>query len=147
MNKVKLYKGHLDYFRKLARQTPLEILAYLIGSVKSPMLTVVDSFEYTKAYGKQDAWNVAWTIQEYDRVAKKAEERGKRIIGFIHSHPSWDAVLSSADYEICVTEGSRLCGIVSTDKRKTRVRFWTMESSLPCKIIYAKKKAAPECSE
>ena len=78
-----------------------------------------------------------WYLEEYRTVRERAEERGKRIVGDIHSHPNWDAVMSEDDYNGCVEEGFRICGICSTQGRKTRVRFWTPSSALPCEIKYA----------
>lgn len=143
MNKVKLKKSALDYFRKLARESPLEIQAYLVGEVVSPALTLVHSLVYTLQYGVQTRNAVAWYRADYEKVRKEAEERGRRIVGSIHSHPDWDAVVSPSDYAACLAEGHRICGIVSTDGPKTRVRFWVMDCALPCEITYAKKKTAP----
>lgn len=141
VNKVRLDKGHLDYFRKLARQSPLEIQAYLIGEVVSPTLTVIDSFEYTQKYGTQTETEVAWFTSEYERVARKAEERGKRIVGDIHTHPGAECLLSEDDYKAAISIGTRVSGICSIFSGKTSVRFWVMDCALPCEIVYAKKKA------
>lgn len=140
MHKVKLRKGQLDYFRKLSRESQLEIQAYLIGEVVSPSLTIVEQFAYTDQYGLQTHDRVVWYRADYERVRKQAEERGKRVVGSIHSHPEWDAVVSPSDYKACLAEGHRICGIVSTDGPDTRVRFWVMDCALPCEIVYAKKK-------
>jgi proteasome lid subunit RPN8/RPN11 len=143
-NRVKLKKSQLDRFRKLARESSLEIQAYLVGGVVSPILTVVDSFAYTSEYGLQTCGQAAWFRRDYERVRKEAEERGRRIIGSIHSHPDMgDAVLSPGDYESCIAEGHRICGIVSSDHGHTSVRFWVMDSALPADIVYAKTKTAP----
>lgn len=146
-NKVRIKKPQLDYFRRLARETPLEIQAYLIGYVVSPTLTIVDSLAYTREYAVQTNCNVGWSQSEYNRVSQEAEKQGRRIVGSIHSHPQWDAVMSEADYIMCVADGSRICGICSTGNEKgkrTRVRFWLLDSSLPCEIIYAKSKPRKE---
>lgn len=124
----------------MARDSKVEIQAYLIGEVVSPQLAVIDSFEYTQNYGTQTKSSVAWYTSEYERVRLKAEERGRRIIGFIHSHPEWDSVMSEADFDVCIRDGFRLCGTVSTNGRKTRVRFWVTDSPIPCKWVYAKTK-------
>jgi proteasome lid subunit RPN8/RPN11 len=142
-NKVRVKKSQLDYFRRLARQSEFEIQAYLVGYVASPTLTIVDSFAYTKEYAVQTSSRVGWSYSEYNRVSQEAEKQGRRIIGSIHSHPHWDAVMSEDDYVMCVTDGSRLCGICSTGNepgKRTRVRFWLLDSPLPCEIIYAKSK-------
>lgn len=141
-NQVRIRKGQLDRFRRVARDSRLEVLAFLIGEVVSPQLTVIDSIEYAPEYGYQTRTSVSWYVRDYERVKHRAEERGKRIVGFIHSHPRWDAVMSAADYRFCQAHDYRVCGIVSTHRRKTRARFWVMDSALPCEVVYAKKKAA-----
>lgn len=141
--KVRLSKGQIDYFRKLSRKSLNEIQAFLIGEVVSPNLIVIDEFVYPKKYAVQKPNTCGWYLDEYQEVKAKAEERGRRVVGFIHSHPEWDAVLSPADYKICITDMHRVCGIVSTYSGKTRVRFWVMDSALPCEIVYAKNPRAP----
>lgn len=135
-SKVKLKKGALNHFRKLARQSPLEIHAYLVGEVKSPDLVEVESFVYPKAYNVQTTISVQWTAEEYAELKQKTEEKGLRIVGDIHSHPQWDAVMSPQDYEACLLDGLCVCGIVSVYGNKTRVRFWTPTSALPCELLY-----------
>jgi proteasome lid subunit RPN8/RPN11 len=132
---VRVSENQLRHFRSLARDTDLEIMAYLIGEVIDGDIVEIDSFEYTKKYGIQKTNAVSWYEHEYERVKQKAEKRGRRIIGYIHSHPNWDTVMSTADFDHCVQNGLRICGIVSTNSRKTIVRFWVTDSSLPCKIV------------
>jgi proteasome lid subunit RPN8/RPN11 len=136
--KVRIKKSQLNYFRSKARDTNLEIQALLIGEVVSPELTVVESFAYPKKYHTQTPNTVTWFQDEWDAVKRSAEERGKRIVGDIHSHPRWDAVLSPSDYKSHIEEGMRICGIVSTMGRKTRVRFWIAESALNCELEWQK---------
>ena len=143
-NKVKLRKNQLDYFRKLARESSLEIQAYLVGDIVNPNITVVDHFVYPPEYGLQTRYQAAWYRRDYERVRREAEERGRRIIGSIHSHPGMDdAVLSPEDYESCIAEGHRICGIVTTDGSASRVRFWVMDCALPADVSYEKGKATP----
>lgn len=134
---VRVSEAQLSYFRKLARDTDMEIMAYLIGDVVSSEVVEIDSFEYTKKYATQKTNEVSWYTAEYERVKKKAEERGRRIVGYIHSHPNWDTVMSPEDLHMCIVEGLRVCGIVSTNSstRKTFVRFWVTDSPLPCKRV------------
>lgn len=138
--RVRVNKHQLDYFRSKARETHLEIQAYLIGEVISPELTVVEAFAYTSSYATQKPNEVRWYQDEYNAVKRSAEERGKRIVGDIHSHPNWDAVMSLTDYRAHVEDGLRICGICSTMGRKTRVRFWIAESALPAEIEWQKTK-------
>lgn len=135
---VKIAKSQLDYFRSIARDSSQEVLAYLVGDVKSPEHVTVDYIAYTDRYCEQSTTSVRWCPEEYHREKQKAEERGRRIIGDIHSHPKWDAVMSPLDHSGCITAGFRVSGIVSVYERKTRVRFWTPDSALPCEVEYVK---------
>lgn len=135
-SKVRVSKNKLDYFRRKARATNLEIQAYLVGKVVSPELTVIEDFAYTKNYAAQSVNDVCWFAKEYNEVKAEAEERGLTVIGDIHSHPNWFPVLSECDYKNHLTEGQRVTGICSTMKGKTKVYFWLAETSLPCKIEY-----------
>lgn len=138
--KVRIRKGALDHFRAKARATGLEIQAYLVGEVVSPTLTVVEKIIYPKAYHTQKTYEVCWFRDEFEEVKRSAEGRGKKIVGDIHSHPSWDAVMSPADYNTQLQDGFRICGICSTSGRKTRVRFWVIESALSAEVEYAVTK-------
>lgn len=138
--KVKVKKSQLDYFRKLARDAaPLEVQACLIGEVVSPQLTVIESFAYPMQYHTQTTETVRWFRDDYEAVKRDAEERGKRIVGDLHSHPEWDAVMSPHDYKAHIEECQRVSGICSVYGRKTRVRFWLADCALPCEIVYATK--------
>jgi proteasome lid subunit RPN8/RPN11 len=122
----------------------VEVLAYLVGSVESPTVVKVDYIAYTDRYAVQTTLNVSWPATEYHEAKQKAEERGRRIIGDIHSHPRWDAVMSPMDHSGCITAGFRVSGIVSVYDRKTRVRFWTPDSALPCDVEYVKTSKSPK---
>jgi len=132
---VRVSDNQVKHFRNLARETNKEIMAYLIGEVINTELVEIDSLEYTKEYGIQSTNSVSWYEHEYERVKQKAEKRGRRIVGYIHSHPNWDAVMSPDDLNHCVVNGLRVCGIVATNGRKTCVRFWVTDSPLPCKRV------------
>lgn len=133
---VHVSKHALDYFRSKARDCPLEIHAYLIGQVEYPNKFVITSIEHARHYDLQTADNVAPAGEEWNRVNRKADEEGRRIIGDIHSHPNWEAVMSPSDYQACVMDGTEICGIVSVRGRKTQVKFWHVNSALPCRINY-----------
>lgn len=136
-SRVRIKKGALNYFRKLARNgAPKEIQAYLIGNILSIDKVEVTEFAYTKNYHTQTNNSVCWYDEEYITLKAKVEAKGLRVIGDIHSHPNYDAVMSKIDYEGAVTQGLSVCGIVSVNNRKTLVRFWTIASALPCKIEY-----------
>lgn len=136
-SRAEVSRHALNYFRKLARHAaPLEIQAYLAGKVISINEVRITDFLYTKQYYTQSTNFVSWFTKDFDILKEKIESEGKTIIGEIHSHPNWDAVMSSVDYDASVTQQFALCGICSVNNNKTRVRFWTPTSSLPCKIVY-----------
>lgn len=143
-NKVKLKKSQIDYFRRLSRNNPNEIQGFLIGEVVSPVLTVIDSIEYPPSYYISTPHKVQCYAVDIENIQRKAEERGKRVVGFIHNHPEWDAVMSPGDYDVMIHYGYRVCGIVSTQGNKTRPRFWNIDTALPCIIEYVKKKPKSE---
>lgn len=134
--RVKLDKHQLDYFRKLARNSPLEIHAYLVGQIVSPELVRVDYFAYPIEYKEQTAGSVQWYSEELDELRRSALSENRVIVGDIHSHPNWDAVMSPADYNGAITDALRVCGICSVYGNKTRVRFWVPDSALPCETVY-----------
>jgi proteasome lid subunit RPN8/RPN11 len=136
-SKVKVKKNALNYFRKLARDAfPLEIQAYLIGYVVNIDTIEVTDFIYTKEYAMQTIGTVCWYQDDLDKVRSRAIAEDKVVVGDIHTHPSWDAVMSPSDYSSCLIQGVAIAGIVSVYGNKTRVRFWTPHSALPVKIIY-----------
>ena len=141
-NIIRLKKGILKYFVKKARCNSNEIQAYLIGNVVNPNLIVIDRFEYTKEYAVSTPDSVAWFTAEYERVKKKAEDGGRRIVGFVHSHPAPNegVVMSPEDYKVCIKEMFRVCGVCSVRADKTtHVEFWVMDCALPCDIQYYEK--------
>jgi fructose-1,6-bisphosphatase len=126
--KVKISKSQLDAFRALVRGSKVEVLAYLVGSVESPTVVKVDYIAYTDRYAVQTTLNVSWPATEYHEAKQKAE----------------DAVMSPMDHSGCITAGFRVSGIVSVYDRKTRVRFWTPDSALPCDVEYVKTSKSPK---
>lgn len=135
--KVKVKKSKLDYFRRLARSSALEVEAYLVGKVISPTLVVVDRFAYTKNYKHQEIDAVQWHDNELAEISNKAQEEELAVIGSIHSHINCMPVLSETDHTACVTGQLRVIGVCSVINGKTKVYFWTADSSLACDIIYA----------
>ena len=137
-SRVRVRKGALDYFRRRTRETyPLEIHAYLLGTVNSVNELEITDFRYPVAYNVQTGNNVQWTVDEYASLKEDAARLNKQIVGDIHSHPNWDAVMSEQDYKACILDSLIVCGICSVTKdQRTRVRFWVPTSSLPCTIVY-----------
>lgn len=136
-SRVLVDKNALNYFRSIARKSsPLEVQAYLAGRVKSVDEVEITRFLYTKNYHTQTNNEVAWSLEEFDKVKAKIEATGETIIGEAHSHPDYDAVMSSVDFKSNITQQLVICGICSVVNSRTRMRFWTPTSALPCKIIY-----------
>jgi proteasome lid subunit RPN8/RPN11 len=142
MPTVHISKNALDYFRRKARSTSNEILAYLIGEIRYPNTIIVNSLEHVKQYAVQTHNNVQPSDEEFTRVKLLAEEQGRRIVGDIHSHPSSEAIMSEPDYQACLEDGLQLCGIVGVNGQKTDVKFWTINSALPCEVSYEKTTRA-----
>ena len=136
-SKVVVSKSALNYFRQKARDSNVEIHAYLIGEYVHPNKFIISSIEHAKEYEVQTKDCVQPTGEEFVRVKSLADSQRKRVIGDLHSHPQWDAVMSPQDHQACLEDGLQLCGIVSTMGRRTRVRFWQVNIALPCDIHYA----------
>ncbi len=136
-SKVRVSKAALNHFRKKAREGfPLEIQAYLLGRIISIDEIEITKFIYTKNYAIQTTGSVCWYQEDLDKVRQQSIDTDQLVVGDIHSHPNWDAVMSPADQSSAVVEGFSICGIVSVNNNRTRARFWTPSSALPCKIIY-----------
>jgi proteasome lid subunit RPN8/RPN11 len=132
---VKLHRSQLDYFRRLARNTTKEVHAFLVGTIVSPQLVRIEHFAYSQ-YEEQTPCSVTPTAADQKKIEQWTLENDMKVVGTIHSHPNWDAVLSPDDYKGHIEEAHRISGVCSTQARKTRVRFWLAESSLPCKVEY-----------
>jgi proteasome lid subunit RPN8/RPN11 len=133
---VRVSKQQLAYFRKCARESKKEILAYFLGEVISPELAVVKKFYYPKKFSAQTACGVTATEEESAKAYALAESLNMRVIGTIHSHPDWVPILSPTDYKEHIKMGDRLSAVVGVNGRKTRVYFWVVESALPLNIQY-----------
>jgi len=133
---VVISKAALNHFRSKARKSSKEIMVYMIGSVDGSGV-IVDKLVYPKRYAHQTKTTVSWRLDEYRQAEREAAQANRILIGFLHSHPDdWDCVMSPADYAVCLSEGSIVCGIVSVYGRTSRVRFWDMKSPLPCVITH-----------
>jgi proteasome lid subunit RPN8/RPN11 len=136
-SKVKVKRGALNHFRKKARDVfPLELHAYLLGNVISVNTIEITDFCYPESYYIQTGNNVQWSAEEYAALKEKAAANNKVIIGDIHSHPNYEPIMSPQDYKAAILDSLSVCAICSVYGRKTRVKFWTPQSSLPCDIIY-----------
>ena len=131
---VHVHKAQLDYFRHLARNSPKEILAYLMGTMTESMCRV--SYFAYPALNRQSSETVRACEKSSKEIIERAEEKGLVLLGDVHSHPQWWPVKSKADHKAQLTECSRLCGVCAVMDRKTKVYFWVAESSLPATLLY-----------
>jgi proteasome lid subunit RPN8/RPN11 len=130
--KVQVHKPQLNYFRRRARNSKKEVLAFLLGTVTSPTLTKIEKFYYPELLVQTGAAVQAYT----DGARATAAKLNLKIVGSIHSHSDWVPILSPTDYKAHITDGDRVSGIVGTNGRHTRVYFWTVDSALPLEIEY-----------
>jgi len=138
VHKIRLKKADLAYFRRLALDSEKEIEAYLLGSEPSTNSFKVDEFLYPKEYAIQKTNCAQWSDDDVDEANKRAKQLNKKIIGSIHSHPSYHPIMSPTDYKEHKKVGHRVLGICGTNPkdRKTVPYFWIADSALPCKIVY-----------
>ena len=135
--KIKCKRSDLSYFRRLALDNSKEIEAYLIGTESENVATIIE-FIYPKNYKTQTPNVAEWSQEDVDYADKRAKELNKKIIGSIHTHINFPPVMSPTDYKESKKCGYNILGICGTTpkERKTVVYFWTLDSGLPCRIVY-----------
>jgi proteasome lid subunit RPN8/RPN11 len=133
---VRINRHQLAYFRKRARDSKKECLAYFLGEVVSPELVIVKRLYYPKTFSLQTTCGVTASEEESAAAYALAESSNMRVVGTIHSHPDWVPILSPTDYKEHIKMGDRLSAVVGVNGSKTRVYFWVAESALPLKIEY-----------
>jgi proteasome lid subunit RPN8/RPN11 len=135
--KVKIKRGAEAHFRKLARNSAKEVIAYLIGEVVSPSLVRVDHWKYPTAFKVQTKGEVQVTQPAENDIKAWADSKKLMIVGTIHSHPQWEAVLSYDDHKGHIEQCHRVSGVCAVRRnRRTRILYWVAESSLPCEVVY-----------
>lgn len=138
-SKIRISRHQLEYFKRIARrENPKEILAYLVGEVVSPTLTVVNKLKYTKEYAQQTTAAVQWFDEELEIISQEAEEEGLTIVGDLHSHPNYWPVLSATDHTAHIITQNRVTGVYAFMGRMGKICFWLADSSLPLTIDYGK---------
>jgi len=136
--KIKVKRGAEAHFRKQALHSTTEEMAYLIGEVVSPTLVRVDHWRYPDEFKLKDQKNVQATQAAEDRIKVWTEKHKRMIVGTIHSHPNWEAVLSPDDHKGHIEQCHRVSGVCAVRNNRTRVLYWIAESSLPCEVEYIK---------
>ncbi len=137
--KIKIKRGAEAYFRKQALHSSTEEMAYLIGEVVSPTLVRVDYWRYPDEFKIKDRGHVQATQPAEDRIKGWAETHKRMIVGTVHSHPDWEAVLSPDDHRGHIEQCHRISGVCAVRNNRTRVLYWVAESSLPCEVEYLSK--------
>lgn len=136
---VRLYKKHLDYFRRKSLHNPVEQFAFLLGSEYDGAIVEADRFYYPK-FKSASSMSICEDYKEYEDAYKKAELFATRknldIVGFIHSHIDWPPIMSAPDFRTLKQDDYVVCGIVSCRQGKTEVMFWNEYSPLVCKLEY-----------
>jgi proteasome lid subunit RPN8/RPN11 len=133
-NRVFIRRSQLDYFRRVARGSKKEILAFLAGTVDGAHVTV-KRFEYP-ALRTQKVTEVDPEPASETAIKMAAHADGLQIVGTIHSHPNYWPVLSPTDHSDHIESGHRLSGVCSVMRGCTAVFFWVADSSLPVKVVY-----------
>lgn len=134
--KIKIKRGAELYFRKRARASNTEELAYLMGEVVSPTFVRVDYFRYPSGYKIKTHNNVQDSDASETEAKAWADKHKCRIVGTIHSHPDWEAILSPADHKGHIEECHKISAVCAVRNGRTRVLYWVAESSLPCAVEY-----------
>lgn len=136
---IRLHRGQLNWFRRKARRnSPREILAYLIGQKTTPNVLAVSYFVYPKLKVSTPT-GVEVDAEPAQEVFDEAQERGFSVLGSIHSHtpPSPSPVLSKCDHRDHRMSGDAVTGIIALYERgRSETIFWTVDSSLPCRVEY-----------
>lgn len=132
---VYLHKHALDWFRRKARDSEKEILVYLVGRRLSKHRLHVENFVYPDL-AISDRTTVQAAKGERQRITEQYATSGSYIVGDIHTHLDAPPILSRADFDAHVQEGSVVSGIVSVSGRKTWVSFWQLDSALSCGWTY-----------
>lgn len=135
---VKVHKNQLNWFRQKARENDKEIFAVLAGKVLANGVEVHQFIHPAKddyeIQGRGEAVVSAAFINAADKYAK---ERGLTLVGTIHTHINWPPIMSPSDHkDHCNSGWEVVSGIVEVTNRKTRVVFWTHDSSLRCTLKY-----------
>lgn len=137
---VSVRKGQLDYFRKKCKANPTEIMAMLLGFRHSADYAEVVQFVYPDLEISTRSETLV-SGDEVDRVDELAELLGLEVLGSAHSHPDYLPILSPTDHRLFKDFGDLIVGVCEVPKTgRTRVVFWTRNTSLPCDLVYEKEK-------
>lgn len=123
--------------RQSERAFPIEACGVLMGTVKTRMRIVKSVEAAENAANSSCSYKIA--PEELYRILTSGEERGESIVGFYHSHPSWEAEPSRLDLELAsFPEISYL--IYSVRDRVLKSYIWTGRTFKKERIKVSKRK-------
>jgi proteasome lid subunit RPN8/RPN11 len=132
---VRVPRRKMEYFRKKARKSPVEIFAVLVGLRLAPNLLEVHEINYPKI-DRATKDEVVAEFGSFQEIYDTAAEDGYKVLGSMHSHIEWTPELSRYDYKNHVAQNDLITGICSIIGRKTFINFWVRNSPLPCTVEY-----------
>lgn len=135
---VKVYKHHLDYFKKKCKLSKNEEYAVLLGYRISPTLVEIHKWCYPEL-GVKTPGNIETAKGAIEQVQQLAKELGMVVIGDIHSHINDDVAMSRTDFIDHKKQQHCITGILSVNKHKISLAFWEIDSPLPASIKYITK--------
>lgn len=132
---VRIERGQLAYFRKLARENPNEIHAFLIGHKRNRNLVHVYYLEYPELEVSTPC-EVRPSLESSLEIERDVEEDGFSVVGTIHSHPGGPPYMSKCDLKTHKEEGDEISGICEVRNGRTHVTFWVLNQPIPCTLEY-----------
>ncbi len=93
---LEVESGAWDRMRALSREGyPEEVCGVLLGEVTPRKATEVISVRNVHQVSRRSRFEV--DPLEYQKIEREADERGRMVLGFYHSHPDHPAVPSQTD--------------------------------------------------
>jgi proteasome lid subunit RPN8/RPN11 len=132
---VRLKKSQLARFRRIARDSPNEQIAYLIGKKCRGKHIEVQQFVYPQM-DVSTPQAIKISPESVSSIHEAATRAGLAVVGTIHSHPNYLPIMSPCDLADHTSHEHYVSGIVEVTNRKTRVAFWTQHSPLVCVLEY-----------
>jgi len=136
---VRLYRNHLDYFKRKCKKSKNEEYAVLVGYRISPTVVEIHKWRYPKlAVKTPDA--IQTTPGALVTIVEFAKEHGMVIVGDIHSHIDEDSAMSRTDFLDHKKHNHCITGILGTIRKTSQVSFWEIDSPLKASLQYIKRE-------
>lgn len=134
---VKVYRHHLDYFKRKCKRSKNEEYAMLLGYRVSPTLVEVHKWVYPELATKTPG-NIETVKGAVEAAHARAKALGMVVVGDIHSHIDDDTAMSPTDFKDHRRHNHCITGILSVNKHKIKLAFWELDSPLPASVQYIK---------